>query len=52
MQEAFSGEALLWEQLPEETGKAYKAFSAYRDAGLTRSLVGVYRQETGRAAVR
>jgi hypothetical protein len=36
-----------WEQMPEESGKAYAAFCAYRDMGRQRSLTKAYRQHSG-----
>lgn len=36
-----SAELEPWERLPEETGRAYEAFRAFRDLGPTRRLVDV-----------
>jgi hypothetical protein len=37
-----------WDRQPGESEVAYKAFRAFRDAGADRSMIDVYRQETGR----
>lgn len=40
----------LWEQLPNESDKAYNAFLVYRDIGRTRSLPAAYRKHSGKDA--
>lgn len=37
-------ERVPWEQIPDETPRAYAAFSVYRDMGAGRTLDGAYRQ--------
>lgn len=39
-----------WEQLPEETSRAYKAFKAFLDAGPGRESLATYRNFTGKKA--
>ena len=34
----------LWEQLPDETGRAYEAFLTYRDLGVGRTVIDVARE--------
>lgn len=37
-----------WEQRPDESSEAYRAFRAYRDLGPDRSMAVAYRQRTGK----
>jgi hypothetical protein len=36
----------LWEQRPDESSQAYRAFAIYRDLGIDRSIAAAYRQST------
>lgn len=42
----------VWEQREDESGKAFEAFRAFRDLGVTRTISEAYRQKTGRQSAK